>query len=107
MSLKYAEILNFDSIIRDEWVEKARHLHGPNGSIGIASPMIRPYLEQGAKKSLVSLLGAMRTIRNYLPEDKWKDFEKWCLLETHVQYGNKYYLLKEVRDSIDSTHGVM
>lgn len=107
MSLKYAEILNFDSITRDEWVEKARHLHGPNGSIGIASPMIRPYLEQGAMKNIVSLLAAMRTIREYLPEDKRNDFAKWCLLQTHVQYGNKYYLLKEVCNSIDSTQGVI
>ena len=95
MSLKYAEILNFDSIIRDEWVEKARHLHGPNGSIGIASPMIRPYLEQGAKRSLVSLLAAMRTIRDYLPEDKKKDFENRCYKDMQVLYG-----LKDVCDSI-------
>ena len=107
MILKYAEILNFDSIIRDEWVERARHLHGPNGSIGIASPMIRPYLEQGAKRSLVSLLAAMRTIRDCLPEDKRKDFESRCLLETHVQYGTKYHLLKEVCDSVDSTKCAM
>ena len=97
MSLKYAEILNFDSIIRDEWVEKARHLHGPNGSIGIASPMIRPYLKQGAKRSLVSLLAAMRTIRDYLPEDKRKDFENRCYKDTQVLYG-----LKDVCDSIGS-----
>ena len=95
MSLKYAEILNFDSIIRDEWVEMARHLHGPNGSIGIASPMIRPYLEQGAKRSLVSLLAAMKTIRDYLPEDKRKDFENRCYKDTQVEYG-----LRDVCDSI-------
>lgn len=95
MSLKYAEILNFDSIIRDEWVEKARHLHGPNGSIGIASPMIRPYLEQGAMKNIVSLRDAMRTIRDCLPEDKRKDFENRCYKDTQVLYG-----LKDVCDSI-------
>ena len=53
MILKYAEILNFDSIIRDEWIEKANGLLGAQGSIGIASPMIRPYLERGAMKSIV------------------------------------------------------
>ena len=95
MIFKYAEILNFDSIIRDEWIEMANGLLGTQGSIGIASPMIRPYLEQGAKRSLVSLLAAMRTIRDYLPEDKRKDFENRCYKDTQVLYG-----LKDVCDSI-------
>lgn len=107
MILKYAEILNFDSIIRDEWIEKANGLLGTQGSIGIASSRIRPYLESGAMKNIVSLLDAMRTIKDYLPEDKRKDFESRCLLETHVQYGTKYHLLKEVRDSVDSTKCAM
>lgn len=97
MSLKYAEILNFDTIIRDEWIEKANALFGKQGCIGIASPMIRPYLEQEAKRSLVSLLAAMKTIRDYLPEDKRTDFENRCYKITQVLYG-----LKDVRDSIGS-----
>ncbi len=97
MSLEHIEILNFDTIIRDEWIEKANALFGIHGGIGIASPMIRPYLEQGAKRSLVSLLAAMRTIRDYLPEDKRKDFESQCYKDTQVLYG-----LKDVRDSIGS-----
>lgn len=95
MSLEHIEILNFDTIIRDEWIEKANALFGMQGGIGIASPMIRPYLEQGAKRSLVSLLAAMKTIRDYLPEDKRKDFENRCYKDTQVLYG-----LKDVCDSI-------
>ena len=95
MSLKYAEMLYFDSIIRDEWIEKANALFGMQGGIGIASPMIRPYLEQGAMKSIVSLLAAMKTIRDYLPEDKRKDFENRCYKDTQVEYG-----LRDVCDSI-------
>jgi len=95
MILKYAEILNFDSIIRDEWIEKANALFDIHGGIGIASPMIRPYLEQGAMKKIVSLRDAMRTIRDCLPEDKRKDFENRCYKDTQVEYG-----LRDVCDSI-------
>ena len=46
----------------------------------------------------MSLLDAMRTIRNYLPEDKRKEFEVGCFGGTLVQYG-----LKEICDSLGST----
>ena len=95
MSLEHIEILNFDTIIRDEWIENANPLFGIHGGIGIASPMIRPYLEQGAMKNIVSLRDAMRTIRDCLPEDKRKDFENRCYKNTQVFYG-----LKDVCDSI-------
>ena len=102
MILKYAEILNFDSIIRDEWIEKANELFGTQGGIGISSPGIRPYLECDTMKNLTSLLGAMRTIMDCLPENKRRDFKNRCLEDTQVQYG-----LKEVCDAIGNTRDAM
>ncbi len=106
MILKYAEILNFDSIIR-EWIETANELFGSRGYIGINDPGISPYREQGAMKTLVSLLDVMTTIKRCLPEDKRKDFEDWCLRETYIQYETQRCPLNELRDSIDSTQGAM
>ena len=97
MFLKYAEILNFDSIIR-EWIEIANELFGTRGCIGINDPGISPYREPGAMKTLVSLLGVMRTILDRLPENKKMEFENRCREDTQVWYG-----LKEVCDVIDNT----
>lgn len=101
MILKYAEILNFDSIIK-EWVDIANELFGSRGYIGINDPGISPYLERGALKTVVSLLGVMITIKRCLPEDKRNDFEDWCLRETQLQCETQRCLLKDVCDSIGS-----
>ena len=95
MILKYATILNFDSIIMSGWIEIANELFGKQGCIGIADSRISPFLEREAIKSFGSLIGAMRTIRDCLPEDKRKDFENRCYKDTQVLYG-----LKDVCDSI-------
>ena len=95
MILKYATILNFDSIIMSGWIEIANELFGKQGCIGIADSRISPFLEREAIKNFGSLIGAMRTIRDCLPEDKRKDFENRCYKDTQVFYG-----LKDVCDSI-------
>ena len=83
------KVLNFDSIIRDEWIEKANELFGPHGGIGLSSSRIRPYLERESTKTGEVLFHAMRTIKDSLPATKKKVFQEWCLGNTVVDLGTR------------------
>lgn len=98
MILKYAKILNFDSIIMNGWIEIANELFGKQGCIGIADSRISPFLEREAIKNFGSLIGAMRTIEGCLPEEKRTEFVDRCYKDTEVVYG-----LKDVCDSLGNT----
>ena len=90
------KVQNFDAIIEYEWLEVANYLMGSEHGLSSVDPVIRPYLEPGAHKTLEVLLLVMNHSERKVPIKKRAEFRRWCMANTDIAIDGSSHKLCEV-----------